>query len=53
MPSTEIQGSCETGFERVGETFSAGFASGAEIGAAVSMTVDGRPVVDLWGGWCD
>jgi CubicO group peptidase (beta-lactamase class C family) len=40
-------------FERVRETFANAFDSGAEIGAAVSVTVGGETVVDLWGGWMD
>ena len=40
-------------FRRVRETFEAAFARGDELGAAVSVTLDGEPVVDLWGGWAD
>lgn len=39
-------------FRRVGERFAACLAD-AELGAALAVTVDGRPVVDLWGGWMD
>jgi CubicO group peptidase (beta-lactamase class C family) len=34
------------------ESFARGFTKG-ELGAAVSAYVDGRKVVDLWGGWAD
>ena len=51
--SYEIQGSCDPRFKRVRDTFEAAFASGDELGAAVSLTLDGEPVVDLWGGWAD
>jgi CubicO group peptidase (beta-lactamase class C family) len=27
--------------------------SAADVGAAVAVSVGGRPVVDLWGGWAD
>jgi len=33
--------------------FEDGFASGAEVGASVCVTVDGETVVDLWGGFAD
>ena len=49
---TEIHGSVEPGFEAVRATFERGFEKG-ELGAAVSAYVDGRKVVDLWGGWAD
>ncbi|MFB9908697.1 serine hydrolase domain-containing protein [Allokutzneria oryzae] len=44
-----IDGQCDPAFEPVREAFAAGFA-GDELGAAVSVRVDGRVVVDLWGG---
>lgn len=49
----KIEGECDPRFARVKQAFAANFASGAEVGAAVSVTLDGRPVVDLWGGWAD
>jgi CubicO group peptidase (beta-lactamase class C family) len=49
---TEIHGTIEPGFEAVRATFERGFEKG-ELGAAVSAYVDGRKVVDLWGGWAD
>jgi CubicO group peptidase (beta-lactamase class C family) len=39
-------------FGAVREAFAANFDHG-EVGAACSVTVDGRVVVDLWGGWVD
>jgi CubicO group peptidase (beta-lactamase class C family) len=38
------------GFERVRAVFETNFAERGEVGAAVHVTVDGAPVVDLWGG---
>ncbi len=49
---TEIHGTVEPGFEAVRAAFERGFEKG-ELGAAVSAYVDGRRVVDLWGGWAD
>jgi CubicO group peptidase (beta-lactamase class C family) len=49
----EIHGTCEPGFEPVREAFAANFDAGLELGASVAVTVDGRPVVDLWAGDAD
>ena len=43
-------GAVEPGFEAVREAFEANFADHGEVGAAVSVYVDGVPVVDLTGG---
>ena len=48
----QINGTVEPGFESVADSFARGFEKG-ELGAAVSAYVDGRKVVDLWGGWAD
>jgi len=47
-----LRGTVEPGFEGVRAAFERGFEKG-ELGAAVSAYVDGRKVVDLWGGWAD
>jgi hypothetical protein len=31
-------------------TFLANFQKGLDLGAALHVTIDGEPVVDLWGG---
>jgi CubicO group peptidase (beta-lactamase class C family) len=49
---TEVHGTVQPGFEAVRAAFARGFEKG-ELGAAVSAYVDGRNVVDLWGGWAD
>ena len=52
-----IGGSADPAFDGVREAFVANFtpAEGdrGDLGAAVCVLVDGRPVVDLWGGWAD
>jgi CubicO group peptidase (beta-lactamase class C family) len=53
MTTTAIDGWVETGFEPVLDAFCANFDDCGEIGAAVSVYFDGRPVVDLWGGTAD
>jgi CubicO group peptidase (beta-lactamase class C family) len=50
---TEISGDCDARFAKVRDGFAANFAHGREIGASVCVTVDGRPVVDLWAGHAD
>lgn len=46
----EIHGECTSGFTPVREAFAANFAEGRELGAAVCVYRDGRPVVNLWAG---
>jgi CubicO group peptidase (beta-lactamase class C family) len=51
-----ISGSCDPAFARVREVFESNFERRdgvADVGAAVALYVDGRCVVDLWGGWKD
>ncbi|MGI5197743.1 serine hydrolase domain-containing protein [Streptomyces sp. CA-288835] len=50
---TTIDGEVEAGFEPVREAFAANLARYGDIGAAVCVYRDGRPVVDLWGGTAD
>ncbi|GGZ13421.1 esterase [Streptomyces inusitatus] len=50
---TVINGEVAAGFEPVLEAFAANFARREEIGAAVCVYQDGRPVVDLWAGVAD
>jgi CubicO group peptidase (beta-lactamase class C family) len=49
----EIDGFVAAGFEGVRDVFAANFEQGNEVGAGVCAYVDGRPVVDLWGGVAD
>src|SRR5215510_14924773 len=53
MATVELQGQCDARFKRVQEVFEASFASGADLGAGLTIYVAGRPVVDLWGGFAD
>lgn len=48
-----VDGVVESGWDRVGDVFREGVRSGRETGASVAVYVDGRPVVDLWGGRAD
>jgi CubicO group peptidase (beta-lactamase class C family) len=53
MPDVAVAGTCAEGFEAVRDAFAANFVDPGEIGAAVSVVVDRRVVVDLWGGLAD
>jgi CubicO group peptidase (beta-lactamase class C family) len=46
-----IEGQVADGFERVADVFRENFDERGELGAAVAVTVGGRTVVDLWGGF--
>ncbi|MFS8095972.1 beta-lactamase family protein [Lentzea alba] len=48
-----IQGTCTPQFEEVRAEFERNFAERGEVGASVHVTLDGEPVVDLWGGVAD
>jgi len=51
--SIPIEGSCDERFAKVREVFEAAFEKYGEVGAAISFTLDGESVVDLWGGYVD
>ena len=53
METGSIDGVCDPRFAAVRDAFVANFAERGELGAAVALTVGGRVVVDLWGGWAD
>ena len=50
---TEVQGFAASGFAPVADAFRAAFDSHPGMGGALSVRVDGREVVDLWGGVAD
>jgi len=47
---SDIGGAVEPGFEGVERAFAGNFAEHGEVGAACAVYVEGRKVVDLWGG---
>jgi len=53
MTAMTVEGTCAEGFEAVRDAFAANFVDPGEIGAAVSVVVEGRLVVDLWAGLAD
>ena len=49
-PQGAIEGYCDRAFSAVAEAFVANFTAHDEVGASVAVTIEGRTVVDLWGG---
>jgi len=49
----EIHGTFEERFAGVRDAFAGNFDRGVDVGASVAVVLDGRPVVDLWGGFAD
>ena len=45
-----VEGSCDESFSGVADAFIANFESRGEVGASCAITLEGRPLVDLWGG---
>ena len=54
-PVTPMAGSVDPQFDLVREAFAANFepceGDPGDLGAALAVVIDGRPAVDLWGGW--
>ncbi len=48
--TTEIHGTVASGFEGVRDAFAANWEQHGEVGASVAATLNGEPIVDLWGG---
>ncbi len=48
-----IQGHCDPRFQAVREELERNFRDRGEVGASVCVLVEGRTVVDLWGGFAD
>ena len=53
LPVLPMAGHCDARFAAVRDAFASNFAERGDLGAALCITLDGRPVVDLWGGWRD
>jgi CubicO group peptidase (beta-lactamase class C family) len=50
---SHVVGLVEDGWGRVADAFRTSFEAGKDLGAACCVYVDGRAVVDLWGGLAD
>jgi CubicO group peptidase (beta-lactamase class C family) len=53
MGTPALQGDCDARFAPLADALRENFAARGELGGAVAVVLDGRPVVDLWGGWAD
>jgi CubicO group peptidase (beta-lactamase class C family) len=53
MSDLEIHGECDPRFARVRDAFRENFATRNDLGACVAVSLGGRMVVDLWGGFAD
>lgn len=53
MPTVDIQGDVDSGWEPIADVFADNFAARGERGAALCLVVDGRIVVDVWAGIAD
>jgi CubicO group peptidase (beta-lactamase class C family) len=51
--TAEVHGTCDERFAGVRTAFQENFDQGRDIGASVSVFLEGEPVVDLWGGFAD
>lgn len=51
--STTVSGLCDERFAGVRERFAAHIDSNADVGASFAVFIEGRPVIDLWGGYFD
>lgn len=52
-PAAAVHGTTAPGFETVRDAFRENLARRGELGGAVALWRDGRPLVDLWGGLAD
>jgi len=53
MDKVKIHGLCEPRFEAVKDAFNRNFEEGMEIGASFAVTINGKYVIDIWGGYQD
>lgn len=49
----KVEGFCDARFEKIKQMLEENIASGEELGASIVISVDGKPVVDIWGGYFD
>jgi CubicO group peptidase (beta-lactamase class C family) len=52
-PGHVVAGWCVPRFEAVRDAFLGNFADSDELGASLAIEIDGKVVVDLWGGYAD
>lgn len=50
---SDVHGTVDPRFESVRDALAASLARGDDIGASFAATLNGEPIIDLWGGWAD
>jgi CubicO group peptidase (beta-lactamase class C family) len=53
MADLQIQGTWDPRFARIRDAFAENFEKRNEYGATIAITIEGKPVVDLWAGHAD
>jgi CubicO group peptidase (beta-lactamase class C family) len=53
MTTPKIEGTCDSRFNRVRDAFAESFSRFGETGASLALTLDNKPVLDLWAGVAD
>lgn len=53
MSAPRIEGTCDPRFNRVRDALAESFTRFGETGASLAITLDNKPVVDLWAGHAD
>ncbi len=49
----EVSGVCDSRFQDVRDALEANLAADEELGASITLDIDGDVLVDIWGGWSD
>ena len=49
----QVHGRCDKKFAAIREILTASLSAGDDLGASVALTIDGKSVIDIWGGWSD
>jgi CubicO group peptidase (beta-lactamase class C family) len=52
-PGPQVNGHCDERFSVLLDLLESRLAAGDDLGASVAVSIEGEPVVDLWGGWAD
>ncbi|GAC1403573.1 MAG: EstA family serine hydrolase [Mycobacterium sp.] len=48
-----VRGQCDTRFSKVADALADEIAKGEELGASIALDIEGKSVVDIWGGHAD
>ena len=49
----DTYGSCDPAFNRVRDLLQERLVTGEEVGASICVNIDGKNIVDIWGGHAD